>query len=236
MEPALPIGRAVIVSPHFDDAILSASRYVIERRPALITVCGAVPAGRTDAANWDRSCGFATAEEALGVRREEDAAVAARLALPVDHLPFLDHQYGGADPSRIAEALRRVFRDGDEIWLPAALGGHPDHVRTRDAALAAAAEREVSLVLYGDAPYQSYATGRLDVEGPLADPASAALADRFRLEPVRDLRLTDEQMAAKLALVRLYASQLAPLAQTYHALTHRTGPLSRERSWRLARA
>ena len=51
---------------------------------------------------------------------------------------------------RIAEHLTSA----DEVWLPAAIGRHPDHVLARDAGLrAAAAVGHDDVVLYADFPY-----------------------------------------------------------------------------------
>src|SRR5580700_10851459 len=70
-------GRVVVVSPHFDDAIMSLGSsisYAAQRgtKIEVLTVFADIPTSETPASLWDRQCGFSTEGEAARARRDED--------------------------------------------------------------------------------------------------------------------------------------------------------------------
>lgn len=69
----------------------------------MLTPFAGVPSDAEQLTAWDRACGFASAHQAIGVRREEDAAALAQLQAMPQWLDFGDRQYG-ASPSAAALA------------------------------------------------------------------------------------------------------------------------------------
>lgn len=75
----------VIISPHFDDAILSAwSR--ISSDTIIVTVCGGIPDKETSVSSSDKKCGFDSATAAALARKEEDIQVCKTLGINYIHL------------------------------------------------------------------------------------------------------------------------------------------------------
>ena len=160
----------VVLSPHFDDAVLSCGGWLARHPGTLVaTVCSGRP-GPGVAADpaWDALAGFDGADEAARSRRGEDLEALARLDAEQLLLGFLDRPYqdraGRAheDPGVVGtfgEALTaRIGRLLDEHapeWCLFPLGlVHPDHVTTRLAAVAALGARgHVRGAAYLDLPY-----------------------------------------------------------------------------------
>lgn len=70
--PWPPVGPVLIVSPHYDDAVLSCWALLSSgANRDICTAFGGVPPGEASA--WDRQCGFATGAEAAIERMREDA-------------------------------------------------------------------------------------------------------------------------------------------------------------------
>jgi LmbE family N-acetylglucosaminyl deacetylase len=234
---------AVVVSPHFDDAVLSLAGLLTRWGAAatVLTALGGRPAGSTPASDWDRACGFDDAATAAATRAGEDRTACARLGFTPVHLGGLDRAYRdrtGDDLAELPGALAGVA-GGTPVLLPAGIGGHPDHIRVRDAALAAlrAAGHE-PVYLYADLPYAANLwhwdrpeSDRLD--GPAALAAIAALADRPAAARLDRVRLSTAEWAAKRNAVWAYASQLAPLSMTVRGLMFCPGPLQTEAVWRI---
>lgn len=152
----------VVVSAHLDDAVLSASAQLTRLGARLVTVCAGLPPVGAVLGDWDRVTGADDAEDRVRERWAEDDAAAA--VLGVDDVVRLDLPDGQhladveADPRRdidaMATALVPLLTDAAEIWLPAGIGGHPDHLATRDAGLTAARETpDVPVRHYADIPY-----------------------------------------------------------------------------------
>lgn len=154
--------RWIYLSPHLDDAVLSAGGLIYEQTQSAIPVeiwtcmCGYPPAGEVSAFAelQHRQWGFASAEEAMRARREEDQNAAAILGAQAVHFDFLDCIYrcdpngewlyseisvpphvGDAElPKQIAAAISsRITRD-DILVTQLSVGSHVDHVIVRQAA------------------------------------------------------------------------------------------------------
>jgi hypothetical protein len=105
----------LILSPHLDDALFSASEVVRRTRTSVWTVFAGEPDGPITTA-WDRSCGFADSREALSVRRQEDLDAFAQTASEIRHLPYLDGAY--STPERRARDIEQLIREV-EGWVAA---------------------------------------------------------------------------------------------------------------------
>lgn len=145
-----------VISPHLDDAVLSASVLLsdarIPVREVVTVITHGIPGRATD---WARLTGFADAGSEHEARRREDERALSGLGVRVTHL-------GGVaeDPDSIGTAIRGFVSsragqmNGTLLLLPAAAGRqhsvlealqrrlmrnpdafapHPEHVQVRDA-------------------------------------------------------------------------------------------------------
>ncbi|PWJ54017.1 hypothetical protein SAMN06264364_10999 [Quadrisphaera granulorum] len=224
-----------VVSAHLDDAVLSAS-IEVATADRVITVFAGVPPEGTPPGGWDVLTGAPDAAARVRDRhREDDAALAAlspqvtalRLGeLDLQHRPSGDHNDDGAAgaPPVLAElgaALADAAQGCGHLYLPAAVGQHPDHVSTHRAGFVAAQRLGVPVTLYADVPYSvrwgwpECVTGQPDspflrctAEWDESFAATGLDREHWRLQ-VR--RLSEEQVAAKSAALECYASQMPAL-------------------------
>jgi LmbE family N-acetylglucosaminyl deacetylase len=131
--PALDLRRVLVVSPHFDDAVLSCGHLIAAAEDAWsVTVFGAAPSRYPEPPTaWDRACGFASGDDVCSVRRAEDLAAVTELGATPVVLDFVDHQYrGGAkvDLGAITDAMAPLLDDFRPtlVAVPLAIQ-HPDH-------------------------------------------------------------------------------------------------------------
>lgn len=109
--------RTVVVAPHLDDAVYSASALLAPPGPAdVVTVfTGApIPAVRT---SWDRACGFEDSDAAVRARRAEESAALEPLGVLVHHLGLLDAQYlqvdrGPTEERRLVQGVLDLVGEG----------------------------------------------------------------------------------------------------------------------------
>jgi LmbE family N-acetylglucosaminyl deacetylase len=144
-----------VLSPHLDDAVLSA--WSVLRRPGPVTVvnvCAGVPPPGPPA-RWDRFTGARDAAERMRERLAEDRVALARAGREAVQLNFMDNQYraGPIDAAALEQAIADAIGDAAELWAPAGVGAHPDHVQVREAALALRGEGGPPVRLYADVPY-----------------------------------------------------------------------------------
>ncbi|MFD9949577.1 PIG-L deacetylase family protein [Nonomuraea sp. NPDC059023] len=211
----------IVVSPHPDDAVLSCWGVLCEpdvRR--VVTVFAGLPEPGTPLSAWDRLTRAADPRQRAAERHEEDRRALARADCVVMHLPFVGavHRREPLDRRVLETTLKAAVGDAGTVYGPAAVGGHPDHVATRDAVLAVSAGRRV--LLYADQPYAvrfgwpSWVTARpprldLDVDGWFGAQLEAM---PWTLSSARVSRLSRHAAAAKGEAVREYRSQFAALA------------------------
>src|SRR5215510_1765075 len=154
--------RWIYLSPHLDDAVLSAGGLIYEQTKSNIPVeiwtfmCGYPseneysPMAQSIHDSWK----FSSASEAIRERRVEDKNAAAILGAATRHFDFLDCIYrrgisgewlyteiavppheGDADlPTQIAEAISARLLPEDVLVCQLAVGSHVDHVIVRQAA------------------------------------------------------------------------------------------------------
>jgi LmbE family N-acetylglucosaminyl deacetylase len=246
----MPVAPAVVVSPHLDDAVLSASMRLAEGGAAVVTVFAGVPAAGTVPPVWDRMTGAFDSVARMRERLAEDDEALARLGqVPTLRLDELDGQYRNrpADPGWLGKLLAECLAGAGEIWLPSAVGGNPDHAAVRDAALAAAdAAPGAAVYVYADFPYitwgggwPSWVTGiapepYLDVAVWLEAELRAGGFDPDRLEPVVRV-LDDAEQARKRHAMDAYRTQLPALGLDSRRLDTDHDLLRYELAWRLDR-
>ncbi len=235
----------VILSPHFDDAVLSCWHVLASAGEVLVVnvFAGEPPAGTLGW--WDELAGATDSAAAVRARVEEDRQALARTGRATVNLPFLDSQYGQPDeaPGEIVQALREVLVAGARIYAPASLGDHHrDHTAVRAAALALHAEG-ADVTLYADLPHATvfgWPRWVLDESSSEADPAGDGWATQLQETGVSVERmvaavhrLPTEDHARKLEAVFTYGSQLAPLQEDFGSLAD-PQLLGLEVDWRLA--
>jgi hypothetical protein len=236
----------VAVSPHLDDAALSACVALGAGGATIATVFTALPAVGRPVSWWDRLTGAASSVERQRQRLAEDAAAMRLLSASAVHLGAAEAQYREGDPDLgpVIERLTELLAGAGEVWLPSAIGGHRDHRFARDAGLrAAAAAGHRELMLYADFPYviaygwPDWVTGQpaatyLDAAFWLAEEIAAAGLDASRLTPVVT-RLTAPQRERKARLIAAYESQAAALKLTPADLAADPAKLAFELAWRM---
>lgn len=154
--------RWIYLSPHLDDAVLSAGGLIHDQAKAGIPVeiwtfmCG-VPAD-TEFSMFAQvlhyQWGFASAEETVLARRAEDRRAAQILGAQAQHFDFLDciyrrgrdgawlytdiyappHEDDADLPAQIAAAIAPRLQPDDVLVCQLAVGSHVDHVIVRRAA------------------------------------------------------------------------------------------------------
>lgn len=127
LDPTQPV---LVVSPHLDDAILSAFALCRWERATVLNVFDGAPTPRHET-TWDRLCGFADSDDAVSARHAENAAAFAGLDVPQLSVGLLDSQYltaprGLDEPERILTAvLDWVHTQGEPrctVAVPAGAG------------------------------------------------------------------------------------------------------------------
>lgn len=154
--------RWIYLSPHFDDAVLSCGGLIWEQTHSGIPVeiwtvmAGDPPPGAESAlaqemhVNWQTS----NAHETVTVRRAEDQKAARRVGAAIRHLPFPDAIYRRSKTGtlyypkgifvppnphesdmvdEIVHQISQKLTPYDTIVCPLAIGGHVDHILTRQA-------------------------------------------------------------------------------------------------------
>jgi LmbE family N-acetylglucosaminyl deacetylase len=217
------------ISPHFDDVALSCGGQVFRHAAIgdsvlVVTVMAAeLPAGPQSETvlslhrRWTDSLGGATVEAIVAQRRAEDREAFAGLRADVLHLPFLDCIYRpGPDGDSLYPGPTDMFGafnladvgiidavagalaalpPADHVYVPLGVGRHIDHGVTRRAA-----ERVFDHpAYYEDYPYTMVAGALEAVLPPEARGGWSA----------ETMWLTETALAAKIAAVAAYRSQLS---------------------------
>lgn len=154
--------RWIYLSPHLDDAALSAGGWIYDQTQAgdpveiWTILCGYPPTKDLSifAQYLHHQWGMASAKQVVSGRRREDKDAAAILGAKTRHFDFLDCIYrqdkngdwlyfdifveplpGEADlPARIASAISARLKPDDKLICQFGVGKHVDHVTVRRAA------------------------------------------------------------------------------------------------------
>lgn len=211
--------RILAISPHLDDAVLSAGARLHDlaaggHEVVVMTLFAgsASPPYSPLARELHKLWGLG--DDPVGARRREDAAAIAQLGATALHAAFLDAVYrpgrsgwratdecaaDAAVRAELAVAVRGALAWRPDLVLTAAgIGGHIDHVLTRDAVLAECRDAAVPVDLWQDLPYAG-TTGDIP-----------KLADGLRLA-AGPVAASESAWRAKAAAVRCYPSQLTML-------------------------
>lgn len=236
----------LFLSPHFDDAIYSAAGTIAQltanaTRVLILTIMGGdpptahpdTPLIRELHARWGAG------ESPVALRRDEDRKAAAIVGAEVRHMDLPDCIYRIGKQSNqplypdentlwhtihpddwaLPDLLNRQFplttdelTQVERLYAPLSVGGHVDHLITRQAALQKAVNAHFSVWFYEDYPYSE---DRSAVSAALQQfPAEYTLQ-------VRDVHLTEREIAAKIEGVRAYGSQISTFWQDDATLVNR---------------
>lgn len=236
---------AIVVSPHLDDAVLSAWTRLSAGNVTVITVFTGLPPPTFTVSPWDLETGAASSHDRMYERLSEDEAALGGLGVPTIRLGKTEFEYRDGEDTdvvAIADVLRPHIADCAELWLPAGIGAHPDHIATRDAGIVALIRTPGPAVrFYADFPYvadkgwPSWITA-VAACGPhtFVSPESTKLCPLcFRNSaPLATLVvLTPDEQAAKLSTLHNYRSQLNALDLTDEQLIRTPQLLKYELSW-----
>jgi LmbE family N-acetylglucosaminyl deacetylase len=155
--PEASTGGVVVLSPHLDDAVLSAwSVLRSSGEVQVVNVCSGLPMADL-LSPWDRLTGAVNSRTRMLERLREDQMALARAGREATALDFPEEQYreGPLESEALRRALERIVDVGGvaQVWAPAGLGGHADHVQIRDAAIRLLRDGGPALHLYADLPY-----------------------------------------------------------------------------------
>jgi LmbE family N-acetylglucosaminyl deacetylase len=207
-----PAERIVVVSPHFDDGVLSLGASVAAWRRGgaavfVLTVFGCHPDSTAPAGGWDPRGGFATEGDSARARREEDRRACAVLGATPVPLTFgsVDYERGG-DERAVQQAVKDVLDGAELALLPGSPLSHPDHEWLTRALVGTL---DVPVGLYAEQPY----TLRSGREPRLPGWLAAAVGNRT-FEPVA---VGQRELFAKWRAVRRYRTQL-PLLGMHRSL------------------
>jgi LmbE family N-acetylglucosaminyl deacetylase len=154
--------RWIYLSPHLDDAVLSAGGLIFDQTQVGIPVeiwtfmCGfPAPVDISPFAELLHSrWGFSSSDEAVSARREEDRMAAGIVGAQITHFDFLDciyrrgangewlyteifqppHEEDADLTKRIAETITARITPDDVLVCQLSVGSHVDHVLMRQAA------------------------------------------------------------------------------------------------------
>jgi hypothetical protein len=238
---------AVILSPHFDDAVLSCWHVLASAGEVLVVnvFAGEPPAGTLGW--WDELAGATDSAAAVRTRIEEDRQALALAGRAAVNLPFLDGQYREGDqaPGEIVRALRGVLVKDALIYAPASLGDdYRDHAAVRAAALALHAEG-ADVALYADLPHATVSGWPAWVLNGGARTGADVASDLWATQlettglPVERMvpaahRLSTREHAGKREAMLSYRSQMAPLRHVFGSSLEDPQLLGLEVDWRLA--
>ena len=226
------LDRIVVVSPHFDDAVLGAA-HLLDSHPGstVITVFGGRPPAYPDEPTaWDAAGGFQAGDDVVALRRDEDRKAMALLGATPVWLEFADHQYLAKEDRPRADDVAPALGDAlgaagpSAVFLPMGIA-NPDHVVTHDAGLLVREQRpDLAWFCYEDHGYKH-------IPGLLAWRVTSLF--RAGIWPTPAVVPVRPDMDVKRRAVACYASQVPPL-EAEHALRERLDANVPEQYWRLA--
>jgi LmbE family N-acetylglucosaminyl deacetylase len=237
----------VILSPHYDDAVLSCW-CVLDGlgEVSVLNVFTAEPAGGSPVPWWDRMTGATDSVVRMRERGEEDRAALALAGREGRDLGLLDDQYrdGQLPQDAVLERIPGAVPKSS-LYAPAALDAHADHVLVRDAALALARDGW-PVTLYADLPHATrrgwpaWVTGEPEPAGVDAGGAwnAALVAAELTVERLttRVRPLDAPARERKLVALAAYRTQLAGLNKFSFIPLDDARALAWEVSWQVPRS
>lgn len=182
--------KVLVLSPHYDDAVLSAGQFMAGRPDAeVVTIFNWCSNDADVQTTYDAKCGFKTADEAVHGRQSENNEALALLGATSVEVNMPDAQYGAArmEDGFIANRIMPLLGGSYEFIL-APLGlAHPDHDQTTRIALRLQKELELPIYLWEDLPIRVLEPQliparikELGIKVELKSPGTGPIADKIR--------------------------------------------------------
>jgi len=159
--------KHIILSPHFDDAVISMGGFIIshqDKNLKIFNIFTSMPKIPVKT-KWDGKCGFEDSTQAVTSRTEEDKQVFNFLNVSRDkisNLDFLDKQYRSlSDTKSLKKEIKRILLEkifiGEDVeyclYAPAS-SVNIDHQIIKDISIEIRKERKnITLFFYQDIPY-----------------------------------------------------------------------------------
>ncbi|MDQ6811478.1 MAG: PIG-L family deacetylase [Actinomycetota bacterium] len=220
-----PAAAELVLSPHWDDAVLDCwSLLSSERELNVVNIFAGVPApGRLT--SWDATTGASDSAERARERISEDALALGRAGRAPLNLTLLDAQYrpvpGALGLRDLERALTDHVQSASRVYVPAGIGGHTDHVLTRRYGRTLL-RAGIPVTLYADLPYcilhgwPSWVDGREPEPNRNVDAFWRSYLDAVpELGPLRSAtveRLDADAAGAKLQALLCYQTQVPCLS------------------------
>jgi hypothetical protein len=150
----------LLLSPHFDDAVLSCwSVLTSDRQVTVVNLFAGIPAAGA-AGVWEALIGVEDSAERKRARMAEDARALARAGRTPVNLPLLDAQHRGRredapDMQDIDRALTSEVHSASRVYVPAGIGSHVDHLLARRYGRMLL-RTGMPVTLYADLPYCTF--------------------------------------------------------------------------------
>ncbi len=241
-----PDACALVLSPHWDDAVLDCWGVLREKRPLKVVniFAGTPPPGTTTL--WDSITGSGDSAARTRERLAEDARALGRAERTPVNLALLDAQYRFGLPrpklSELDRAVSARISLASMVYAPAGIGSHPDHLLTRQYARALL-RTGMPVTLYAELPYcvlhgwPHWVDGREREPNRDVDVFWGSYLDSVpEIPPLREAdvrRLDDAQSNDKLQAMRCYETQLPALGYGARGLLEDPEIHRFEVSWRL---
>jgi len=212
----------LILSPHCDDAVLDCWGVLSGDREVVVVnlFAGVPPPGQ--AGVWEAVIGARDSAERSRERMAEDARALARVGRTALNLSLLDAQFRRrAGPTigldTLDRALLEKVQSASQVYAPAGIGSHADHLLTRRYARALL-RAGMPVTLYAELPYCTFHGWPSWVDG--RDPAPNRDVDAYwrsclqgvpEMPPLRSAeitRLDGPAAVAKGEAVRCYETSL----------------------------
>ena len=223
----LPENIAVILSPHFDDAVLSLGGFMAEHKaPVVVATFFAGKPSEPIEGEWDKHSGFKDSDKAIEARVAENLLALKQTGAYSLNLRHIDFQYR---PERDSVSGEKIFRsmksdietiikdfsgaESISLYGPSEFGDkitHPDHKLLHDAFAAVAREksggnspRRIRFFFYEDFPYvKHYETSTTTSLKTFLERANSGISLCEMPLPV-----PSSAVSKKLELIKTYASQ-----------------------------
>jgi LmbE family N-acetylglucosaminyl deacetylase len=238
------MNSTAVISPHPDDAVLSC--WLTLTAPGEVTVINlftGLPVHGSPVSWWDGLTGATDPTLRMSERLAEDRRALALAGRQSVNLDFVDDQYrDGTQPLEgIVEELRARLTPGATVLAPAGIGGHPDHLLARSAALRLHHSGH-QLALYAELPHAICHGWPQEVHGGSRD-ARLSTADVDWQQALAEIRPTPARAAVrtlcllqrrdKLDAVRVYRTQIQALNAMAYQPLHTREALRYEVTWEL---
>ena len=208
-----------ILSPHYDDAVLSAWHQIEGPNTRVITVFGGSPENNKTGF-WDKNSTQMNGADTIKLRQAENQDALKNTTTSALNLSFLEIQYalfGKRNLIEIMDTIEEVVTKNAAIIAAAGLGRflkfHMDHIDTRKVALGLL-DRGHDVSFYADIPYMlpkndfDHWPEKISVEK-----AQRILGVPLTIEPYE---LSSEQKMRKQLAVQAFSSQIPSINKSFN--------------------